>query len=132
MTKDDWDNFNKATICHICEKKINNLDDKVKDHCHLSGMFMFYYIFNIKLFIYIYLIGKYRGAAHNSCNLNFKNPKYIPIFFHNLSGYDSHLLIKEFGFDQENITIISSNNERYISFSIKMNGLELRFLDSLL
>ena len=38
---------------------------------------------------------KYRGAAHWSCNVNFKMTKKIPLIFHNLEGYDSHLIIKE-------------------------------------
>ena len=42
---------NKQKICYICEKKINN-NDKVRYHCHYTG--------------------KYRGAAHNICNLRYK------------------------------------------------------------
>jgi len=48
---------------------------KIRDHCHLTG--------------------KYRGAAHNICNLHYKVPNFIPVVFHNLSGYDSHLFIKK-------------------------------------
>ena len=40
------------------------------------------------------IIGKYRGAAHNKCNLQFKKPKFTPVIFHNLSGYDAHLFVK--------------------------------------
>ena len=64
--------FEEATVCHICELPL--LKDRVKDHCHLTG--------------------RYRGAAHNECNLAFKQPKFYPVFFHNLSGYDSHMFIK--------------------------------------
>ena len=48
---------------------------KVKDHCHYTG--------------------KYRGAAHNICNLRYRIPKEIPIVFHNGSTYDYHFIIKE-------------------------------------
>lgn len=77
------------------------------------------------------ILGKYRGAAHNSCNLNYKLPKFIPIFFHNLSGYDSHLFVKTLGLDEGEIKLIANNEERYISFSKKVGDKTLRFLDSL-
>lgn len=50
-----------------------------------------------------HLTGKYRGAAHSICNLNYQNPKFIPIVCHNLSGYDAQLFIKEFGKDENKI-----------------------------
>ena len=37
------------------------------------------------------------AIAHNSCNLKYRKPKSISVFFHNLSGYDSHLFIKKLG-----------------------------------
>ena len=46
---------------------------------------------------HFHFTGKYRGAAHNECSLAFKIPKFIPIIFHNLSGYDAHLFIKNLG-----------------------------------
>ena len=66
--------FDKANKCWICQGKFSNDDKKVRDHCHFTG--------------------KYRGAAHNKCNLLYKKPKFIPVVFHNLSGYDSHLFVK--------------------------------------
>lgn len=80
----------------------------MKDHDHLSGL--------------------YRGAAHNACNLNYKYGHYLPVFFHNLKGYDSHLLMQGLGkFKSETITCIPMNSEKFISFSLG----HLRFLDSL-
>ena len=71
--------YNKQKICYICKKEFNNNDDKkqqkVKDHCHYTG--------------------KYRGAAHNICNLRYKVPKEIPLVIHNGSTYDYHFIIKE-------------------------------------
>ena len=66
-TEADKDTFNKATHCHICEKPL--AADTVRDHGHLTGTF--------------------RGTAHNGCNLHYKVPKYFPVIFHDLSGYDS-------------------------------------------
>ena len=67
LTKEEKDNYNKENICHICKKEFIN-DGKVRDHCHFTG--------------------KYRGAAHNTCNLRYKIPKNIPVIFHNGSTYD--------------------------------------------
>ena len=87
--------FNKETKCWICKGELNN--DKVRDHCHFTG--------------------RYRGAAHNKCNLNYKKPNFTPVAFHNLSGYDSHLFIKNLGFTAGNIDCIPNNEEKYISFT---------------
>ena len=53
-----------------------------------------------------HLTGEYPGAAHNECNLNFKYAKEnekkklsydIPIVFHNLRGYDGHIIMSTIG-----------------------------------
>ena len=100
MTQEDEIDYEKATNCHICEGKLKKTDDKdkkVRDHCHLTG--------------------KFRGAAHNKCNLKFKIPKFYPVIFHNLSGYDSHLFIKNLGKSEGKIDCIPCNEEKYISFT---------------
>jgi len=51
-TNIDEENFKKAKECHICGKTYNKTDNRVRDHCHVTG--------------------KYRGSAHESCNLNYK------------------------------------------------------------
>ncbi|XP_062141781.1 uncharacterized protein LOC133849675 [Drosophila sulfurigaster albostrigata] len=113
MTHNELDNFRKATICHICKGILNN--DRVKDHCHFTG--------------------RYRGAAHNSCNLNYKTGDFIPVFFHNFSKYDSHLFVKELGEIEGEIKVIPLNKELYISISkylpLRKNTLEIRFLDTI-
>ena len=78
-----------------CNEFVNKM--KVQDHDHLTG--------------------DYRGAAHSNCNLNYKVPRFIPIYFHNFSGYDAHLFVREFGEDYDNIKLIPNNKEKYISFS---------------
>ncbi|XP_067942840.1 uncharacterized protein [Watersipora subatra] len=90
--------YEEATHCHICKKELSG--DKVLDHCHLTG--------------------NYRGAAHNKCNLDYRIPKFYPIFFHNLSGYDAHHFVKSLGVDPGKLNCIPINEEKYISFSKKI------------
>jgi len=97
FTEKDKTNFEKAGECWICKDPFEDGDKKVRDHCHYSG--------------------KFRGAAHNKCNLLFQKPRHVPVIFHNLAGYYSHLFIKSFGKTQEKIDCISNNEEKYISFS---------------
>ena len=125
FTEEDEKRFNESKLCWICKKPFK--DNKVRDHCHYTG--------------------QYRGPACNSCNLKYRKPKFIPVFFHNLSGYDSHLFIKKLGSsnEKENIDCIPNNEEKYVSFSkniivgqykdkktkeIKDKFFKIRFLDS--
>ena len=96
FTKADKKKYTEATACHICEKELGA--DRVRDHCHLSG--------------------KFRGAAHNDCNLNYKVPKFFPVILHNLAGYDCHLFIKKLSSNNgKKINCIPQTDERYISFT---------------
>ena len=84
-----------AEKCHICLKEFNDpRNRKVRDHCHYTGL--------------------YRGAAHNNCNLKYLISNYIPIVFHNLSGYDAHLFIEELRrrFNKNYIGVIAENKEK--------------------
>ena len=67
----------KATTCYVCNCDFTAENRKVRDHCHV--------------------LGNYRGASCNMCNLAMKMTKTIPVIFHNLKGYDSHLLLPELG-----------------------------------
>ena len=97
FTKEDKKQFNTASDCWICGEELGN--DRVRDHCHYTG--------------------RYRGAAHNSCNLKYRKPESVPVFFHNLTGYDSDLFIKKLGSsnEKENIKCIPNNEEKYITFT---------------
>ena len=124
MTKEDEEEFQKANECHICNKKYTNEDIKVRDHCHITS--------------------KYRGSAHQECNLKLRVNQEeikIPVIFHNLRGYDSHFIMQEIGEivknnkyinkkgkeTQMNINAIPNNMEKYMAF---MLGNHLTFLDS--
>jgi len=113
------------------DKEIENIP--VRDHCHITG--------------------KYRGSAHNFCNLKLRlDPEKlkIPVIFYNLKGYDSHFIMQKIGkmiedeiiYDIKrekindkivefnvppNISIIANNFEKYLSFRI---GKHLQFIDS--
>ncbi|XP_068738994.1 uncharacterized protein [Montipora capricornis] len=121
MTEDDEEKFQKADECHICNKKYNENDVRVRDHRHIAG--------------------KYRGSAHQDCNLNFQITDKIPVIFHNLRAYDSHFIMQEIGETgkkhtytnkkgekcQMNINAIPNNMEKYMAF---MLGNHLTFIDS--
>ena len=127
LTSKQWRKFNRAMKCHICFKEFEQDNPEVRDHCHHTG--------------------QYRGPAHRNCNLRYKIPSYIPIVFHNLSGYDAHLFIRELGkkFDKGKIGVIAENKEKYISFyidvvvdrykdklgKIKEKKIQLRLIDSM-
>ena len=127
MTKAQWKDHKKVSSCHICFKPFKEGNRKVRDHCHYSGI--------------------YRGEAHLLCNLQYKTPSYIPAVFHNLSGYDTHLFIKELSSsspDGAKMGVITKNKEDYITFSISVEvskyidkdgeelskEIELRFINS--
>ena len=104
LTKKEEENHNKQKVCYVCQKEFNTDDSdkkhhKVEDHCHYTG--------------------KYRGAAHNICNLRYKIPKEIPIVFHNGSTYDYHFIIQELAKEFDgNFECLSENTEKYITFSV--------------
>ena len=124
LTEAQLKEHNQVRNCHICLRPFKPNDRKVRDHCLYTGC--------------------YRGAAHSICNLQYKIPSYIPIVFHNLAGYDTHMFICELSKNGSHMEVIAKNTEDYISFLLKIevgshtnkDGLErpieidLRFIDS--
>ncbi|XP_043465724.1 uncharacterized protein LOC122500722 [Leptopilina heterotoma] len=113
LTAEEIEKFAVSTTCHICDGQISSLDKKVRDHSHLTG--------------------KYRGPAHEACNLNYQDSRVIPVVFHNLSGYDAHFIIEDICLEFEGrIELLPLNKEKYISFSKHVKGTEIkfRFIDS--
>ena len=88
--------FQQNNSCWICKKFIDNDEEKVRDHCHLTG--------------------KFRGAAHRNCNTNFQLTKKVPVIFHNLRGYDSHLIFKKLDKFDVKINVITNGSEKHIAF----------------
>ena len=114
MTDEEEELFKAAEECHICGGKYLDTEVRVRDHCHITG--------------------KYRGSAHQDCNLKLGiSPKEfkVPVIFHNLRGYDSHFIMQEIGSigksNYLSINCIPNNMEKYMAF---MLGKHLVFLDS--
>ena len=97
LTQQEIGNFTHAIHCHVCELPFHENKDEERDHSHLTS--------------------KYRGAAHHSCHLNYKNSRVIPIIFDNLSGYDGRYLLNDLANSfKGHIDVISLNKEKHISF----------------
>ena len=94
--------FQQSNSCWICEKRIDN-DEKVRDHCHVTG--------------------KFREAAHWSCNINLQLTKRL-----RLKGYDSHLIFCELNKFDVKINVIPNGLEKYMAFFLNKN---LVFIDSM-
>ena len=69
-------------------------DNEVRDHCHITR--------------------KYRGPAHWSCNINRKLTKKVLAIFHNLRGYDSHLIMQEIGKFDVNVNVTLNGLENFL------------------
>ena len=92
---EEEEQFQSRNTCWICEKLLDDDDEKVRDHCHITRNFL--------------------GSAHQSCNINLQFTKKAPVTFHNLRGYDSHLIFCElYKFDVE-IDVIPNRLGKYIT-----------------
>ena len=91
MTEEEEHLFQQSNSCWICKKLINNDEEKVRDHCHITS--------------------KFRGVAHWSCNINFQLTKKIAVIFHNLKDYDSHLIFSELNKFNLKISVIPNGLE---------------------
>ncbi|KAK3106169.1 hypothetical protein FSP39_014172 [Pinctada imbricata] len=99
--------YDTVTHCHICRKAFGKSSIKVRNHDHLNGKFI--------------------GIAHRDCNLQYKQVHFIPVIFHNLRGFDGHLIIRKLGkYKAKKLKVIANTQERYVSFSVS----KLRFIDS--
>ena len=108
MPEEEENLFQKSNNCWICKKLIDNDDEKVRNHCHVTG--------------------KFRGAAHWDCNINFQLTKNVPVIFHNLTGYDSHLMFSVVHNFNLKINVIPNRLEKYMVLFL---GKNLVFIDSM-
>ena len=96
MIEKEEEQFQSSNMCWIYEKLIDDDDKKVIGHFHRTG--------------------KFRGAAHWSYNMNLQLTKKVPVIFHNLRGYDSHLIFCELNNFDVKIDIIPIRLEKYMAF----------------
>ena len=108
MTEEKENLFLKSNNCWICKKLIDNDEEIVRDHCHVTG--------------------KFTGATHRICNINFQLTKKVPVIFHNLRGYDRHLIFNELDKYDVKIKVIPNGLEKYMAFFLNKN---LVFIDSM-
>jgi len=115
LTNEEEVSFLAENICFICGNPFNEPQNyKVRDHIHYGK-------------------GKWRGAAHRNCNLNYQDTNDINVIFHNFSSYDSHFLLKSLCNDiPGRMSILPLNKEKFISFTkfIDNTKIRLKFIDS--
>ncbi|CAI6363423.1 unnamed protein product [Macrosiphum euphorbiae] len=110
ISEDEEKTHQECIECNLC-KCILVGGDKVRDHDHLTG--------------------KFRQTLCSRCNLELQQPKFVPVFFHNLSNYDSHFIITELGYDTQAINVIPNSEEKFISFSKYISStFTVRFIDT--
>ena len=127
LTKKENESYKEQNKCHICEEKFctDKDDENYKNKRQVKGHFHY--------------TGKFRGAVHSKCNLNYKVLKDIPIIIHNAS-YDTHFIINQIAEEfKGELNCIGENMEKYITFSVPIkkecdNGktitYKLKFIDS--
>ena len=101
VSDEEEEQFESSNNCWIFEKLIDDDNEKVRDHCYVTG--------------------KFRGAAHWSCKINLQITKKVPVIFHNLRGYDSHLIFDELKNFDVKISVISNGLEKYMAFLLNKN-----------
>ncbi|XP_050515107.1 uncharacterized protein LOC126890292 [Diabrotica virgifera virgifera] len=115
MTSQQESDFQAATHCHICDQTFSPSDKKVRDHDHMIPE------------------NNYRSAAHEGCNINYKDAHTIPVIFHNLSGYDAHFIINDIASHIKGpVDLLPITKEKYISFTKRIVDarINFRFIDS--
>ena len=108
MSEENEERFQLSNKWGICDKVFDVEDDKVRDHCHITG--------------------KYKGSDHESCNVNLKLTKEVLVTFQNLRGYDSHLIMQDEDKFEKRLNVIPNGLEKYMAFKINKN---LVFTDSM-
>ena len=105
ISEKEEEQFQSSNVCWICNKVIDDDDDdddddeEVRGHCHVTG--------------------KFRGAAHWSCDINLQLTKKVPVIFHSLRGYDSHLIFNELKDFDMKIDLIPNRLEKCMAFFFK-------------
>ena len=75
-----------------------------------------------------HVTGKFRGIAHQSWNINLQLTRKVPVIFHNLRGYNSHLFFRELNKFDVKIDVIPKGVTKYMEIFLDKN---LVFIDSI-
>ena len=92
IISEEEEQFQSSNACWICEKFFDDEDERGRDHCHITA--------------------KFRVAAHWSCNINLHLTQKVPVIFHNLRGYDNHLIFCELNKFDVKIDVIPNRLEK--------------------
>ena len=101
MSEEEIRLFQRNNSYWICKKLIDNDEEKVRDHCHVTG--------------------KVGGAAHWDCNIKLELAEKVPVIFHNLRSYNKHLICSEFEKFNLKISVIPNGLEKYMTFFFNKN-----------
>ena len=96
MIEEEQHLFQQSSSSWICRKLIDEGEEKVRDHCHVTG--------------------KFGGAAHWHYSVNFQLTKKYPVIFGNLRGYDSNLIFNKLDKFDVKIIVIPNGLEKYMAF----------------
>ncbi|KAL1129743.1 hypothetical protein AAG570_012687, partial [Ranatra chinensis] len=110
LTPAQLKSFKNVTSCDLCSRSLSE-DCKVRNYNNISGM--------------------YRGTAHNSCNILYLTPRFVPVFQPNLSGYDSNFITREYeGYDISRITFMPNFELKYIFLLEQVGSISVSFVDA--
>ena len=82
-------------------------DVQIRDHCHITGTYWHF--------------------SHRDCDIKIKSNHTIPIIFHNLKNFDSHLIMQELGKLNSKTSVTLNELEKYMSPNVNN---KLIFTDS--
>ena len=117
ISQEEANTFENSSHCYICNVEFQPSIKKIRDHDHFTGNFL--------------------GASCNKCNLQRRIRKpFLPVVFHNLSGYDMHHIMKYAvgQFKNWNFSVIAKSSEKFTALTISFRektAVQLRFIDSL-
>lgn len=140
---DDAIKHNIATHCENCKMQFTCEEGEEKRDAEDKENQV------IKVMHHDHITGNFISSLCSKCNFKFQYRKFLPVYIHNLKGYDAHLFINslyKYGQTERDVSCIPNNEERYISFSkvikvgeafskkdkcMKPVMYEIRFLDTI-
>lgn len=97
MTEEEKREHATKTECDLCKTRFSTKNHKVADHNHLTGRF--------------------RQTLCNNCNMELKKSNFVPCLLHNLTNYVAHFIVHKLGYDENTVSTILNNEEKFTSFT---------------